>query len=36
MALYTDIYGISIYQGQKHGRLPKTNKIWFIIYEKKW
>ena len=28
---YTENYGTSIYEGKKHGWLPKTKKIWFII-----
>ena len=28
---YTEHYGTSIYEGKKHGRLPKPKKLWFII-----
>ena len=28
---YTENYGTSIYEGKKHGRLPKTKKLSFIM-----
>ena len=39
---YTENYGTSIYEEKKHGRLPNTKKLWFImeqtmeIYQNNW
>ena len=31
MVYYSENYGTSIYEGKKHGRLPKTMKLIFIM-----
>ena len=30
---YTENYGTSIYEEKKHGGLPKTKRLWFIMEE---